>query len=186
VAVANGLVAIKRWNISQLLTNLGGAVIKLPGGWSLTDEGQAALRELGVSTPGPSKALKPMLRGYVANIPSKGIKEFLAEAIGALEMNLYRAAVVPSWVGAVSILYDLVLKNHLAAFNAEAVKRFPKWKSVNVVDDFSKIKEFEFLQILHALSIIGKNTKDELEQCLKLRNACGHPSGSNLTFGARV
>jgi hypothetical protein len=33
-----------------------------------------------------------------------------------------------------------------------------------------------FLQVLSAISILGKNVKDELETCLKLRNGCGHPN----------
>jgi hypothetical protein len=113
MALANGLIAIKKWNISQLLNGLGGAVVKLPAGWSLTDEGLAALRNLGVSTPSPSKALQPTLRKYLANVSSQEVKEFLEEAIGALELQLYRSAVVLSWVGAVSMLYELVLAKHL-------------------------------------------------------------------------
>ena len=28
--------------------------------------------------------------------------------------------------------------------------------------------------------MIGKNVKDELESCLKLRNACGHPNSLKI------
>ena len=42
------------------------------------------------------------------------------------------------------------------------------------------MKEYDFLQVLAALSIIGKNVKDELEQCLKLRNSCGHPNSLKI------
>ncbi|MNR54217.1 hypothetical protein D3C85_1743630 [compost metagenome] len=38
------------------------------------------------------------------------------------------------------------------------------------------MKEFDFLQILPAIGVLGKNVKDELEVCLKLRNGCGHPN----------
>ncbi len=60
--------------------------------------------------------------------------------------------------------------------NAEAVRRDAKWRSAKVADDLSRMKEFEFLQLLCAISVIGKNVKDELEVCLKLRNGCGHPN----------
>ena len=43
------------------------------------------------------------------------------------------------------------------------------------------MKEHEFLQVLAAISVLGKNVKDELEGCLKLRNGCGHPN--TLTVG---
>jgi hypothetical protein len=42
------------------------------------------------------------------------------------------------------------------------------------------MKEYDFLQVLHAISVIGKNTKDELEGCLKLRNTCGHPNSHKI------
>jgi hypothetical protein len=45
------------------------------------------------------------------------------------------------------------------------------------------MKEADFLNVIEGLSIIGKNVKQELEQCLKLRNACGHPN--SLKFGLR-
>lgn len=66
--------------------------------------------------------------------------------------------------------------SHLAAFNAEAVKRDPKWRTAKNADDLARMKEFDFLQILPAIGVLGKNVKDELEVCLKLRNGCGHPN----------
>jgi hypothetical protein len=42
------------------------------------------------------------------------------------------------------------------------------------------MKEHEFLQILNAISAIGKSVKDELEGCLKLRNGCGHPNSLQI------
>ena len=38
------------------------------------------------------------------------------------------------------------------------------------------MKEANFLNVIEHLSIIGKNVKQELETCLKLRNSCGHPN----------
>ena len=80
-----------------------------------------------------------------------------------------------------SVLYDQVVKSHLAAFNAEATKRDVRWKVAKTADDLARMKEHEFLQVLAAISVLGKNVKDELEGCLKLRNGCGHPN--TLTVG---
>jgi hypothetical protein len=124
--------------------------------------------------------LNPTLRKYASAISDADVKAFVDEAIGASEKKLYRAAVVLSWVGAVSILYEQVCANHLSAFNSEATKRFSKWKPAKTADDLALMKEYDFLQILPAISLIGKNTKTELEQCLKLRNACGHPNSHKL------
>lgn len=176
LAVQNGLREIQKWNISQVLSSLGNAVAKLPAGWSLTPDGRAILERLGVTGAEPTKAFKPTLRKYASAVSDESTRQFIDESITALEYGLLRAAVVLSWIGAVSILYEEVLRNHKAAFNAEASKRFSNWKTANTSDDLSRMKEYDFLQVLSAISMIGKNTKDELEQCLKLRNACGHPN----------
>jgi hypothetical protein len=75
-----------------------------------------------------------------------------------------------------TLLYEHVLKNCLTEFNAEALRRDPKWKTGKTEDDLARMKEHDFLQMLAALSVIGKNVKDELEVCLKLRNGCGRPN----------
>jgi hypothetical protein len=43
------------------------------------------------------------------------------------------------------------------------------------------MKEFDFLQVLEAVSVIGKSVKGELEACLKLRNGCGHPNSLQVS-----
>lgn len=87
---------------------------------------------------------------------------------------------VLSWVGAMALLYDHVVDKELSAFNAEATRRSSKWKHAKTADDLALMKEFEFLQVLHAISVIGKNLKDELEPRLKLRNGCGHPNSLQI------
>jgi len=42
------------------------------------------------------------------------------------------------------------------------------------------MKERDFLDRLAALSVIGRNVKQELVKCLELRNACGHPNSYQL------
>jgi hypothetical protein len=180
LGAANGLREIKKWNVSAILASLGGLVTRLPGGWALTDKGEAEIVKLGLGKATPSKVVQPTLRKYAIGISNPKVKEFVDEAIDALEFKLPRSAVVLSWVGAVAVLYDEVLANHLAEFNAEAGKRFPKWTAAKNADDLSSMKESHFLQILHAISVIGKNTKDELESCLKLRNTCGHPNSHKI------
>jgi hypothetical protein len=125
LGVANGLREIKKWNLSAILASLGGLVTRLSGGWALTDQGKAEVARLGLGKPAPSKVVQPTLRGYASTISNPKVKEFVDEAIDALEFKLSRSAVVLSWVGAVAVLYEEVLTNHLAAFNAEALRRFP-------------------------------------------------------------
>jgi hypothetical protein len=79
-------------------------------------------------------------------------------------------------VGAVSILYHHVAAMHLKQFNVEAVRRDPDWRPAKTTDDLSRMKEHDFLNVLEAISAIGKNVKQELQASLALRNACGHPN----------
>src|SRR5207245_865629 len=101
---------------------------------------------------------------------------FLQEAIACLEAGLKRAAVVLSWVGAMSVLYKFVVVNHLTAFNAEALRRDGKWRVASSADGLARMKEHDFLDTLEAIGVIGKNVKQELLTSLSLRNACGHPN----------
>lgn len=179
-AITNGLREAKKWNVSQILAGLKGMAIKLPDGWAITAKGKQSLAGLGVLADTPTQSVKPTLRSYASDISSDHVKQFVEEAINALETGLLRSAVVLSWVGAVSILYQEIIDKHLAKFNAEAAKRFPKWKNASNPDGLSKMKEYDFLQVLCGISIIGKNVKDELEQCLRLRNSCGHPNSLRI------
>jgi hypothetical protein len=124
------------------------------------------------------------LRKHFAKIVNAQIRVFVEEAIACYETNNYRASVVLSWVGAVALLYEYVLHNKLAEFNAELQRRDPKQKPVSVFDDFGEIKEERFLDILHSISVIGKSVKDQLKQRLQLRNGCGHPN--SLTIGPHM
>lgn len=180
LAVDNGLREAKKWNISQILSTLKGFAVKLPGGWSITEKGKKHLGEIGLVENRPTQTIKPTLRKYSSDITDEHVRQFAEEAISALEVGLLRSAVVLSWLGAVSILYQEVINNHLNDFNDEAIKRFPKWKKVANPDGLSKMKEYDFLQILNGISVIGKNVKDELEACLKLRNSCGHPNSLKI------
>jgi hypothetical protein len=83
-------------------------------------------------------------------------------------------------VGAVAVLQEYVLRDHLAAFNAEAKRRDAKWKDAKTTDDMSRMKEGDFLDVLDAISMLGKNVKAELKNCLDRRNGCGHPNSLQI------
>jgi hypothetical protein len=76
----------------------------------------------------------------------------------------------------VSVLYRHVLSNCLPAFNTEATRRDAKWKTAKNADDLALMKEHDFLNVLEAISVVGKSVKLELQNCLTLRNGCGHPN----------
>jgi hypothetical protein len=111
------------------------------------------------------------------------------EAVECYEFELYRSAVVMSWLAAVHVLKKEVHQNHLAEFNAEAAKVDSKWKTAKTLDDIGRMKESDFLNRIAAISVIGKNVKKKLEECLDTRNACGHPSSfkvGQLTVASHI
>jgi hypothetical protein len=177
LAVRAGLRAAKTWNVSDLLSKSAGRAIRTDAGWELRAEGREYVANLaGPMASLPVPKIAAGLRSHLPKLSHPQTAAFIEEAIRCYEQRLYRAAVVLSWVGAVSLLYHEVVTNHLATFNAEAVRRNNKWKNATTVDDLSRMKEKDFLDILDHLSIIGKNVKQELEGCLTLRNGCGHPN----------
>lgn len=181
LAKGAGINGIRKWNISDILNKTKGKAINTSPGWELTTDGKKYVSSLGISDIGPLPGLQAKLRGALQGINDADTANFVEEAISCLEGKRYRAAVVLSWVGAISLLYNHVLQNHLPNFNKAASNLHNKWKDAKNADDLSRMKEHEFLGVLASISVIGKNLKDELEQCLKLRNACGHPN--SLKFG---
>ena len=185
LAVANGLRAAQKWNISSILQRATEYAVRGESGWELTTEGKKTVRT--VTSPlisSPIPAVASSLRSHLVDIKGKDARTFVEEAISCFESRNYRAAVVLSWVGAVSVLYDHVVESHLTSFNAEASRRTAnskyKWQTAKNSDDLSRMKESEFLIVLEKLSIIAKSTKKQLENCLDLRNGCGHPNSLKL------
>jgi hypothetical protein len=169
----------KRANISQYLSRASGLAALTPQGWKLTKNGQKHVAELaGIGTSLVTTPLTQSLRTGLPKIANLDTRGFIEEAIQCIEHGLLRSAVVLTWVGAMAVIYDYVVSNKLPAVNLEALSRNSKWKAAKTADDLTRIEEYEFLQILGAptVSVLQKNVKQDLEGCLKLRNACGHPN----------
>ena len=183
---AAGCTEIRKWNVSLILKRTAGLAVRLAEGWSLTSQGREHIRSCGALPQGKSVKVvnnASQLRTLASKIANGDTKAFVEEAIIAYEGALYRSSVVLSWSGAISLLYDRVFAICLAAFNTEAARRDAKWKHAKIKDDLARIQEADFLDIIGCppLSIIGKNLKEELKNnCLKLRNACGHPSSLKI------
>ena len=176
-AVALGLREVKNWNVSDYLSKSKPMVVRGKDGWELTETGKRHVTDfVGPLLPAVTPLVVSSLRKQLPTIRDPSCRSFVEESVGAFEAKLYRSAIVLCWVGAVAVLYDHVVLHRLSAFNAEAVRRDSRWRSAHTRDDLARMKEHEFLQVLAAISVIGKNVKDELEVCLKLRNGCGHPN----------
>lgn len=184
LAIDAGVKGAQKINFSAYLAAAEDKVFKTPEGWELTDGGRQHVAGL----VGESLAISPAadeaqaLRALLPKIKNEDARAFLTEAVVCAEQSLFRAAVVLSWVGAMALLYDIAITKHLPALNAEASRRDLKWKTAKTTDDLTRMKEASFLQIAESLSMIGKNVRQELEGCLRLRNSCGHPN--SLKIGA--
>ena len=171
----------KQWNVSYILGASKGNAIRTTG-WEITEKGKGHLRNLGVSSITPA-AMQPAidLRNHLNKLTDPQTREFVEEAIKCHEAELYRSAIVMSWLGAMDVLQKHVHQNNLAAFNAEASRVNVKWKTAVSQDDIGKMHEGDFLDRIEALSIVGKNVKQQLKVCLDLRNACGHPNSVKIS-----
>ncbi len=181
VAVSSGLRAAQKWNISSVLADKDGRAVHVDEGWKLTSKGQDYLRSKQLLTVSIIINTANDLRQHLIGISDANTKNFVEEAVNCLEAGLLRSAVVFSWVGAIALIYDHIVKHHLNAFNVEAKRRDAKWRDATTADELARIKEHDFLDVAESISVLGKNVKQELQNsCLKLRNACGHPNSLEI------
>lgn len=162
-------------NLARDMGKLKGLTVWTTKGWKLTKTGRDRADELLDRSASPVAPQAPALRALLPRL-SGSVREFVSEGVACYEAKHYRAAVVLTWVGAMSVIYEHVVASRLADFNVEALRRDAKWRTAKTADDLARMKEHECLQVLETLSVIGKNVKTELEGCLKLRNGCGHPN----------
>ncbi len=179
LGVRVGLPEIRKWNVSSLLTAAKGQAIKLPEGWILTSTARRELAQAFLPTAAikPTVPLLATLRAHSAMLANADTKAFLDEAITCCEAGQLRAAIVLSWVGAVAVLYEHVARHKLNDFNIEAQRRDARWRPATNPDGLARMKEHDFLDVLNAIGVLGRNVKQELQNnCLQLRNSCGHPN----------
>jgi hypothetical protein len=168
-------------NPSQALRRTKGMAIRVPDGWEITDAGRQRLSSLGIQHSTDSAIqVTSKLREPLKTVADTDVRAFLEEAIKCSEFKLYRSAIVMSWMAAMRTLHVYVLANYLDTFNAEAARVNSKWKSATTADDLAEMKERDFLERLNGISVIGKNVKTELIDCLNRRNGCGHPNSLKI------
>ncbi len=184
VASRCGVRTVSKWNVSDILRKSNGLAILTESGWEITPRGEqqiAAIARVGLQHLAVKKTIADV-RQHVGRISSRDAREFIEEAISCFEGGQFRAAVVFSWVGAVSVMYAYVTAHLLQTFNAEARRRDSRWKDARNADELGRMKEHDFLDVVEAIGAIGKNVKQTLQnQCLSMRNACGHPNSLKIS-----
>jgi hypothetical protein len=105
-------------------------------------------------------------------------KTYLDEAFKCYSCGAYRAAIVMCWNLAFYHLCNFILyPPKLAKFNQELQNRYPKaLKAISTLDDFSRVKESDILELCNAANLISKNQHKILKAKLDIRNTAAHPS----------
>jgi hypothetical protein len=180
IALACGARKLGTGNPSAWLGKMSDAR-NTPNGWELTLEGKGRIGELISASPLNLNILATAskLRQLLSQVKNKDTQSFIQEAITCYENQQFRAAVVLSWVGAIAVLQDYVISNRLTDFNNQASQHSGyknKWKPATNRDGLAFMQESDFLTVLQSIRILGKSTKQALDECLNRRNGCGHPN----------
>lgn len=121
------------------------------------------------------------LRDLSLKIKSKEQRTFLDEAIKCFEVQAYRASILMTWLLTMDVIYEYVLNKKLVEFNS-AVQVHGKYKKITFSkkDDFSEVKESDFIGILRTGKIISNDIRKILLEKLDFRNTCAHPNSITI------
>jgi hypothetical protein len=116
-------------------------------------------------------------------IPSLAQKDYLQEALTCFRYRAFRAAIVMCWNLAYDHLCEVVISNHLNAFNVQLPKSFPKAELAAVAkkEDFAELKESQVLQVCRSSLIVSGSLHKILKEKLDRRNIAAHPSGVTIS-----
>lgn len=118
------------------------------------------------------------LRDLLPTVKSIEQKTFLEEAIKCFEVKAYRGAIILCWLVTMDVLYEFVLTpNNLTVFNS-SIQSHGKYKRITITkkDDFSDIKESDFIELLRVSRFISNDIRKILDEKLGLRNSSAHPN----------
>lgn len=118
-----------------------------------------------------------LLSDLPAKMPTETDKAFLEETLICFKAGAFRATVVMAWNLAFDHFCVWLFSKHLATFNAELAKRFPKLSPVLSRDGFTEMKESQVIDVSRSAGIISGGVLKVLDEKLKKRNLAAHPSG---------
>lgn len=122
----------------------------------------------------------PVNREYfediIIGIEDKSEQEYLKEALTCMTVGSLRAGIIFAWNAGVLNLRKKCFYHGKISLNNAVLKFYPKSKEIKKIEDFAYVKDSTLLLVAQELGEIDKGEKDSLEDCLDLRNKCGHPS----------
>jgi hypothetical protein len=136
-----------------------------------------------IARQAPAQALHS-LRESAQRAPAN-YRQYLEEAIDCYEASAYRGAVLMVWAATIEHLYS-VIEGHRGGFGAIETankSRFGtarNYRQISKKNDLLYINDANFLLLCEDSGVFNKNARGLLEDALKTRNRCGHPTGYAL------
>lgn len=137
------------------------------------DRAQEAAREiLGDHEEAPSRVIElqesfERLRGLPVDVA-----EYYREALQALQVGCYRAAMVFAWAG---FIYTLAAKL-VQGYQAELAADYSKWRFATTEELFDSAAEFQVLEAAKKCGLIKNQDMLIYKGWLSTRNQCAHPT----------
>jgi hypothetical protein len=125
----------------------------------------------------------PHIESLLQKVTRPDAKSFLEEAHLCLRANAPRAAMVMTWIVVVDHLFEYVLAHKLTDFNIALAKKNPKAKLITTKDDFSDLKEKDFIEVCRSAGVFNNDLRKILDERLGNRNTAGHPSTVTIHGG---
>lgn len=124
-----------------------------------------------------------ILSDLPAKVPALAERAYLEEALICFRHKAFRASIVMCWNLAYDHLCEFVLARHLARFNSQFPKTYPRlpFTPIAVRDDFGVLKESQVLQVCKSAGIVSDSIHKILQEKLNRRNIAAHPSGVHIS-----
>lgn len=125
-----------------------------------------------------------MLADLPGKVPNEAERLFLTEAITCFRVKAFRAAIVMTWNVAYDHFEEWIVSHHLAAFNAQITRNYPKKTGIVIAkkEDFSNhFKESEVIEIAKSAGFLHDHIKKIMNDKLNKRNLAAHPSLIEIT-----
>lgn len=133
-----------------------------------------------IARQAPAQALHS-LRESAQRAPAN-YRQYLEEAIDCYEANAYRGAVLMVWAATIEHLYS-VIEGHRGGFKAMQAAnktRFEtahNYRKIGKKNDLLYVNDANFFLLCEDAGVFNKNARSILDDALKTRNRCGHPTG---------
>ncbi len=98
------------------------------------------------------------------------VSEYYREALRALRVGCFRAAIVMAWSGFVYMLAEKLA----TGYQAEMEKQYPKWRVVGASELLGSAPEAQIIEAARKVGLVGSQKLNIYKGWLSTRNQCAH------------